>query len=145
MFDSIITSRLELRRPTMSDLAALVERRNDPSVAKYQDWPLPFELDSARQLLAGAAKMPGPTRGQWRMVTVVDRERPAAAPLGDLAVHLSEDGREAEIGYTFAVVSQGRGYATEAVGALVDYLFEDVAVSGCRPRFTRTTWRRPWC
>ncbi len=129
MFDSIVTTRLELRRPAMSDLAALVERRNDPSVAKYQDWQLPFELDSARQLLAGTAKMQGPTRGQWWMVTVVDRTRPSQAPLGDLAVHLNEDGREAEIGYTFAVVGQGRGYATEAVGALVDYLFDDVGVS----------------
>lgn len=129
MFDSIVTARLVLRPPSMSDLDALVERRNDPTVAEYQDWLLPVERESARQLLADMAAMDGPTRGQWWMVTVVDRQRLSEAPLGDLAVHISGNGRAAEIGYTFAVVNQGRGYATEAVGALLDHLFDDVAVA----------------
>jgi RimJ/RimL family protein N-acetyltransferase len=38
------------------------------------------------------------------------------------------DGRVAEIGYTFAVVNHGQGYATEAVEALIDHLFDDVGV-----------------
>lgn len=129
MFDSIVTARLVLRAPCMSDLDALVERRNDPSVAEYQDWLLPVERVSARQLLVDLMEMDGPTRGQWWMVTVVDRQRRSEAPLGDLAVHISADGRAAEIGYTFAVVNQGRGYATEAVEALLDHLFDDLVVA----------------
>ena len=113
----------------MSDLDALVERRNDPAVAQYQDWLLPFEPEFARQLLAAAEAMGGPTRDQWWMISVVDRQFPSDPPFGDLAVHISADGRSAEIGYTFAVVNQGRGYATEAVEALLEHLFDDVGVA----------------
>ena len=127
MFDPILTDRLLLRAPALADLDALVARRNDPAVAEYQDWLLPFERESGRQLLAGLTAMDGPTRGEWWMVTVVDRDRPDA-PLGDVAVHLSDDGRAAEIGYTFAVANHGRGYATEAVAAILDHLFDDVGV-----------------
>ena len=128
MFEPIITSRLILRRPTVSDLDALVERRNDPAVAQYQDWLLPFEREPACDLLTALAAMDGPTPGRWWMVTVVDRQRPSAEPLGDLGVYISEDGRVAEIGYTFAVVKHGHGYATEAVEALIDHLFDHVGV-----------------
>lgn len=128
MFTPLVTTRLILRAPAMSDLDALVERRSDPDVAKFQDWPLPVERDETRKLLAGAEATDGPTRGQWWMMTVVDAREPSAAPLGDVAVHLSDDGRAAEIGYTFAVANQGRGYATEAVAALLAHLFDDVGV-----------------
>jgi RimJ/RimL family protein N-acetyltransferase len=129
MFRAIVTQRLVLRSPTISDLDALIERRNDPAVAEYQDWLLPFDRETALDLLTNVAAMDGPTPGEWWMVTIADRQRPDEAPLGDLAVHLSDDGRAAEIGYTFAVANQGRGFATEAVAALIDHLFDDVGVA----------------
>jgi aminoglycoside 6'-N-acetyltransferase len=44
--------------------------------------------------------------------------------IGDCGAHtLADDPRQAEIGFTFAPACQGRGYATEAVRRLLDYLF----------------------
>jgi aminoglycoside 6'-N-acetyltransferase len=46
--------------------------------------------------------------------------------IGDCAAHtLADDPRQAEIGFTFAPASQGRGYATEAVRRLLEYLFRE--------------------
>jgi len=129
MFEPILTARLLLRAPTISDLDALVKRRNDERVARYQDWLMPFEREEGRQLLTNAAAMDGPTRGQWWMTTVVDRHRPTEDPLGDLGIYVSDDGRAAEIGYTFAVASQGHGYATESVEAMLAHLFDEVGVA----------------
>ncbi len=128
MFQSITTGRLVLRTPALSDLDALVERRNDPAVAKYQDWLLPFEQEAGRELLTGAEAMGGPRPDDWWMISVVDRQRPTDPPLGDLGLHISADGRVATIGYTFATTHHGNGYATEAVEALLDYLFNTADV-----------------
>jgi diamine N-acetyltransferase len=43
--------------------------------------------------------------------------------IGDVAVHLDESGTIAEVGYTFASEHWGKGYASEAVGAVIDRLF----------------------
>ena len=43
---------------------------------------------------------------------------------GDVAVHLSAEGRDAEVGCTLAPDHQGHGYAREAVGAVVELLRE---------------------
>ena len=48
--------------------------------------------------------------------------------VGDVAVGLSDDGLTATIGYTVAPAHQGGGLATEAVGAVVDRLFHELAV-----------------
>ncbi len=48
---------------------------------------------------------------------------------GDLVVHLTQQGRTAEIGYTLARDAWGKGYAVEATTALVEYLFETMDVT----------------
>ena len=45
------------------------------------------------------------------------------AMIGDVAVGISDEGRQAMIGYSIAPVAQGNGYATEAVRAVVAALF----------------------
>ena len=43
--------------------------------------------------------------------------------VGDVAVRVSQDGEQASIGVTFAGAAHGRGYATEALTAVIDHLF----------------------
>lgn len=126
-FTALRTPRLFVRAMQPSDTAALCERRNDPDVAKYQDWSMPYPLELAELLVAENAAMAGPTRGEWWMATIADHDD--AIIFGDLALHLSEDGHTAEIGYTLARGGWGRGYAVEATEALVEYLFETVGVT----------------
>ena len=115
------TERLVLRRLRSGDVTALTTYRNLPDVARFQDWPLPYTRDLAHELVDEMAGIDAPAPGTWLQIAVAD---PDDRLIGDLAVGLDTEGQLALIGYTFAPAHQGRGYATEAVAALVDRLFE---------------------
>ena len=71
--------------------------------------------------------MDGPTDGEWWMLTIADADD--STVLGDLVVHLTWQGRTAEVGYTLARHAWGKGYAVEAATELVRYLFDDLGVT----------------
>lgn len=127
MFSPLLTERLIIRNAEIGDLDALFARRNDPAVAQYQSWTLPFPREEAKRMLIGAGEMAGPTDGEWWMASLV--ERSGGAVIGDVAVHVTWGGRAAELGYELATAYRGTGYAAEAVNAMVPYLFEDFGVS----------------
>jgi RimJ/RimL family protein N-acetyltransferase len=58
--------------------------------------------------------------------------------IGDCALHVDSSGRQGEIGFTLSRQGQGRGFATEAVSRLCDYVFLElklhrlVAICDCR-------------
>lgn len=45
--------------------------------------------------------------------------------VGDVAVGIEDQGRQATVGYSIAVSEQGNGYATEAVAAVIGALFAE--------------------
>ncbi len=120
-FSAIRTDRLVLRDLTDLDADDLVEYRNDQQTASLQDWPLPYTHDRARAVIGGAAEAEWPVSGDWYQVGIEYESRLA----GDLGVGRSADGLQAEIGYTLAPWSRGRGLATEAVAAILDLLFSE--------------------
>ncbi|MGA4843940.1 GNAT family N-acetyltransferase [Streptomyces sp. G45] len=115
------TPRLRLRRFTPADVPVFTAYRSHPDVARYQSWTAPVSAEDAAALVAryGAEDPEGPGWFQY----AVDRK---AAPglIGDVAVHLHDNGMQADVGYTFAPEHQGHGYATEALRALLRDLFE---------------------
>ena len=123
-FLPIATDRLVLRRFRGDDAEVLAAYRSDPDVARFQSWAAPYAVDAARRLIDAQSLRDGPTRGEWIQIAI-ERE---GALVGDVAVELSDDGLTVTIGYTVAPEHQGRGLATEAVGAVVDRLFEELAV-----------------
>jgi len=127
VFEPIRTKRLLIRAFQTGDAAALEARRNDPLVAKYQDWALPFTAEQAAKVEEELVAMEGPRDEEWWMAVVADAE--SGQTLGDLALHLSQKGRTAEIGYTFASEHWGHGYAIEAMDAFLAYLFEVLGVT----------------
>lgn len=116
----ITTDRLVIRTLARGDITELTRYRNIPNVARYQDWALPYTRDLAHDLLDSLDGTNGPATDQWVQLAVarVDDEK----LVGDLAVWLDGQGSLAMIGYTLAPEHQGRGYASEAAGALVDWL-----------------------
>ena len=116
----IATERLVLRRFRAADAETLAAYRSDPDVARYQAWTAPFPLERARALVAEfeAADPERPGWFQWAIERTADR-----AHIGDLGVALHENKRQAEIGFTLAPAYQKRGYAAEAVRAMLDHLF----------------------
>ena len=116
----IATERLVLRRFRAADAGTFAAYRSDPEVARYQSWTAPFPSERARALVAefAAADPDRPGWYQWAIELVEAR-----AHIGDLGVALHENLLQAEIGFTLAPAYQNRGYAAEAVRAMLDHLF----------------------
>jgi RimJ/RimL family protein N-acetyltransferase/ribosomal protein S18 acetylase RimI-like enzyme len=127
VFTPIRSKRLLIRPFQPADAAGLAERRNDPDAARYQDWELPYTMNQAEKIVLELAAMDGPQNDEWWMAVVCDIN--TGRVIGDLALHLSQEARTAEVGYTFAKRHWGRGFAVEALEALVDYLFDDLGVT----------------
>ncbi|MCO6501877.1 MAG: N-acetyltransferase [Acidimicrobiales bacterium] len=126
MFPPIHTDRLVIRAFEPADLGTFHSRRNDPRVARWQDWEFPFPMERAREAIHSIIALGKPTVGEWWNATVT---LPDGPPVGDLGVSLSWEGRTAEVGYSFDPEHWGQGYATEALSALVAYLFDDLDVT----------------
>jgi RimJ/RimL family protein N-acetyltransferase len=122
MIPVIETERLTLRPVQASDAAALAARRSDPEVAQYQSWTAPYDLAKAETLVESILGQGGPTDGEWFMVTVTDA---AGTIVGDLAIHPTWGMRSVEVGYTLGREYWGRGYASEAVAAVVAFFFSE--------------------
>lgn len=112
------TDRLVLRLPTMADAEAILGYMNDPEVAEMQDWDLPRTADDVAQRIERINAAGWPAPGEWVNLTIEAEGR----CVGDLACHLDDQSAVAEVGYTLAREHWGKGYATEALGALVDHL-----------------------
>ncbi|MGF1617881.1 MAG: GNAT family N-acetyltransferase [Acidimicrobiia bacterium] len=127
MFTPIKTTRLLIRPLASEDAQGLYQRRNQPDLAEFQNWTLPYPLERAEEIASANAAMDGPTNEEWWMAAVCD---PGIGEVfGDLALHLTQEARTAEVGYTFCRDHWGKGYASEALGALVEYLFEELGVT----------------
>lgn len=120
-FTPIRTERLVIRALRLDDAQALAERRSDAKVAEFQSWTVPFSLERARSIVESVVAMDGPTAGEWWMVLITDAD--TGDTFGDVAIHVGAEGRSAEVGYTLAAEHWGRGYLTEAMEAVVEYLF----------------------
>lgn len=116
----IATERLVLRRFRSSDAETLAAYRSDPDVARYQSWTPPVTLDQARAIVASLAAG-DPTQPGWFQYAIERTED--KRHIGDVGVDLHDNRMRAEIGFTLATAYQGRGYAGEAVRAVLDHLF----------------------
>ena len=120
----IVTERLVLRPFRTADLPAFVAYRSDPDIARYQGWDATFSMADAERFVAEQEGVELGTPGEWVQLAAVDRVDGTLH--GDCAACVSADEpASAEIGVTFARASQGRGYATEALTALLSTLFDE--------------------
>ncbi len=113
-------SRVVVRPLTADDIPAIVAYRNDPEVARYQGWPLPFTPGLAAELAGHRGHLGDPGWVQRGIVLA------GGQLIGDLGVN-AVDG-QAEVGITLAPGSRGKGYATEALQLVLDHLFGTVGL-----------------
>jgi aminoglycoside 6'-N-acetyltransferase len=116
----LTTDRLTVAMMRGEHASALVEYRNHPDVARYQDWDVPFTVEMAERLIGTQSSFDGPADGEWVQLVV----KVGHTVVGDVAVGVHDEGRQATIGYSIAPAEQGKGYATEAAAALIDALFD---------------------
>ncbi len=122
----IESSRLLLRWLRTADLEDFLEYRSDPAVLRYQSMGPMTREEAARFIESQVHKALG-MEGNYQQIGVECKSE--GRLIGDCALKLQAgEPRIAEIGYTVNSRYQGRGYATEAVGALIGELFSDMDV-----------------
>jgi RimJ/RimL family protein N-acetyltransferase len=115
----LVTERLVLRRLRADEAGAVAAYKNDPEVARFQDWDLPYPVEDIAAKISAYAQRPWPCPGSGLNVAIELEDE----LIGDFGVGWDDEGTEAEIGYTLRREHQGKGLATEAVAAVVDRLF----------------------
>jgi len=76
----------------------------------------------ALEFLSRMSDAPMFAPGEWLQLGIADAD--SGSLLGDIGIHLSEDGATAELGFTLHPAAQGRGIATAAVREALQVLFE---------------------
>jgi RimJ/RimL family protein N-acetyltransferase len=134
----LCTERLILRAPRLEDAKTIAALVNDRRIAENTlRIPYPYGIADAQAFITGANANSGETvfliteRGTTVLGACGIAEQRAAPP---------------EIGYWLAVPFWGRGYATEAARAMVDYAFEHLGheLLHAGARVTNAASRRCW-
>ena len=127
---TITTDRLILRRLSVNDAEKMYKNwASDPEVTKYLIWPTHASTEITAMLLKSwVAEYEKPDYYQWAIES--DGE-----PIGSIAV-VSHDDRvkKCEIGYCIGRNFWGRGIMTEALAAVMDYMFDKVGMERVEAR-----------
>jgi RimJ/RimL family protein N-acetyltransferase len=125
--DPIFTERLVLRRTRTADAAAMFEALRDPAMYAFIPRSAPTHVADLEARFARVMQETAPDRlDQWLNWTVWLRE--TGAGIGTIEATVKPD-RRAEIGYLFDPRVWRRGYAHDAVGAMLDHLRRNGAAS----------------
>ncbi|MCP4329175.1 MAG: GNAT family N-acetyltransferase [Alphaproteobacteria bacterium] len=128
--DTILTSaRLCLRRPVGGDAETIASLAGDPEVSRFTARiPHPYTVGDAEAFLVTADD--GWNDGRERIFLITLREQGTA--LGMIGLILGDEAGCAEIGFFLSREYWGRGFIVEAVGAVLRYGFENLALDRIR-------------
>ncbi|MEU9377694.1 GNAT family N-acetyltransferase [Streptomyces sp. NPDC048255] len=119
---TLITDRLELRPFAPADEDEVYAAAQDPDIQRWTMVPSPYEREHARAFVGETVP------NGWREDTAYSfavRLGPGGPLVAALGVHVhGEDGYE--IGYWTVKEHRGRGYMTEAVGAVARWAFTEL-------------------
>jgi len=117
-----IVQRLTLRRFAHSDLARFLAYRHDPQIARFQGWSM-LSYNEAQSFISEMRTAEIGILGEWFQIAIAHKQ--SNLLLGDIGMQIyTENPTTVEIGFTLGREEQGKGYAQEAVQALIDSLFE---------------------
>lgn len=129
---TIETERLTLRRYTAGDARAMLDNwAGDPEVTKFLTWPPHSDISVSRAVLDDWVKRyEKPDYYQWAIVP-----KELGEPVGDIAVVEQNDKPGvAQIGYALGKPWWHKGLMSEALSAVIDYLFGEVGFNRIEAR-----------
>ena len=129
---TIETQRLILRRAELTDAEAMFRNwASDPEVTKYLTWPPHTSLEVSRRILENWVEANAQIdRYHWMIVL-----KELGQPIGSITVveHRDDIG-EAEVGYCIGKQWWHKGLVTEAMMAVMGYLFDQVGMNRVEAR-----------
>jgi len=118
------TERLLLRGINFDDAEALFKYRSDAITNQYQGW-IPKNIDDAYDFISNKVSKYIDQYDTWFQFAIIEKDN--GELIGDVGVHfLDENKYQVEIGCTLAKTHHGKGYASEALKAIINYLFIDL-------------------
>ena len=118
----IHSTRLLIREIQSSDVPAIFNYRSDALVNQYQGW-IPEKLEEVKGFVEHKIAKEFNQLDTWFQLTIVIKE--SNELIGDVGLHFLEN-EVVELGVTIAKKNHGKGYATEALKAVIEYLFNKV-------------------
>ena len=121
-FTIITTDRLLLSKLELNHREDFFKYRSLPQICEYQSFKAKSlsVVDDFINAIASNPNIPN-TWFQLAIVNKIDNKL-----IGDVGIHFLGDNAQVEVGYTLAPGFQGQGYATEALKAVISYLFFDL-------------------
>jgi len=121
--EPLYSKRIILRAIENDDKEEIFEYRSDPDVYQFQKWK-PKTLSDIDAFMIKIVAEPN-IPGTWLQLAIIQRE--SNKIIGDCGVHfLSDDPEQVEIGITLNRKYHGKGYASEALTLVFDYLFNSL-------------------
>ncbi|MDQ0594181.1 RimJ/RimL family protein N-acetyltransferase [Chryseobacterium ginsenosidimutans] len=116
----LYTERLLLREITIDDKQAIFDYRSDAQANKFQNW-IPETLEDVESFIQRNNKEFNKPES-WYQVLITDKETKAV--IGDVGIHFfGSENLQVELGITLNKKYQGKGYASEALKGVIDFLF----------------------
>lgn len=117
----LVTERLIIENLKIQDYQKMYSYRSHPEVTRYQFWK-PSGEEDVKQFIHKLCKTGFNIDGSWFQIGIYLKSNQEL--IGDIGLHfLPPDNRQTEIGFTIDPAHQHKGFATEAVKAAIDYLF----------------------
>lgn len=127
------TQRLTLRRAVPEDAVPMFQNwANDPEVTKYLTWPVHSSPVISRMVIdSWIESYEKDDTYQW-MIALKDQPR---SPIGSISVvSQNADIGKAEVGYCIGQNWWHQGIVTEALQAVMDFLFDEVGMNRIEAR-----------
>lgn len=128
---TIFTERLQLRPIAAEDAQAIWPYVSDPQISRYMSWTPHKHIGETESFIADVIRR----MGEHSTITWVVIERTSGAICGVVSLiaimrtHRALRYDKAELAYWIGTPYQGKGYATEACAAVLDYGFSQLRLN----------------
>ncbi len=117
------TERLLIRDITLDDKQAVFNYRSDAEANKFQSW-IPETLEDVEHFIDRNNKEFNQPES-WYQVLITEKDTKTV--IGDIGIHFfGAENLQTELGITLNKDFQGRGYASEALKGVINFLFSDL-------------------
>ena len=117
--------RLRLRPVQLSDAESIFQYRSHPETSKFLSMIPVSTMDVHAFIEKTSTEIDIP--GTWFQFVIIENQLNKV--IGDIGIHFLDndtENKQVEIGYTLSANHRGKGYATEALHAVITFLFQNL-------------------